>query len=1683
MRAIGQQAAAGFAESFNAEAKSRLGQVGQQAAAGLGQALTSHLAEHLASAAGPMKDVVSGLLGKLGSGGAAEAGEAGTAMGEAMTAGLVGVVALGVKQVADDVKNIAGLVETEFSAFGKVGTDAANTLMSSFSSVVEGRGPNVKAAFSVVEEAVHAGLQAPINLLNTEIDNTVGRIPIIGGAFKDVGDEATEALSSAFEVFDQFSELGGELLETLETVGDEWSNISRTIAGQTLGADSLDKYLNTVKDIAASGAVENIHDVTDSIGLLGQRLSDLDGGAGLTQQQLQELATTFAQGTELLGYKLNVDAVSAAFNDFEVPAEQTNDELLTLVNTARLTGSNFNDLMQQVNAGAPTFQALGYTLDQTTFTLGKINQELGSGAANRWVMGVANADERAHKLGLSWTDVLNILNDYVKAGDKAGGVDYLKGLGMGAKVAQTTIDEVAKGILVLPDQVQAAIDAVGPALHEPLEDVLDQTEDLKDRWESIGGQMTAALAPLATGITDALGKATAGVAAWVAQNQSTIVTFVGHLVDFFATAAIDIAGVLGDTLQAIGPIIGVVESMVVGALRTVLSTVETVTGALSHLPFVGDMFNDVHNAIIHALGALDDISKLDLGKWASEGGAALDHLATDVLPKLKTSWDANVVKAGDIDAIGQAFKRNFLDPAAGQTAPALQNAFQATKDGIKLLGDPSTWAGVHDQLAKLGIGLSFDNAGTVTGITAQTQAEADALKDYWTGQFGSDHPLPINVAVTQGPPMSNDDARAKAGLPSEITVPVTPGPAAAGVPAFAPGAPLPFTPGSTPPGSYTPGDLGSLMHPSGYVPIPAQITIHPAADLEPNDLFGKAGITSHYLGDVRGASPGITLPTGFDVRDGEPKSLSDLMDAIGIPSEATGPDGVLLNVGFNTPTGTPGATMPAGSAGAAPGGGSSSGVQWDLIAQHESGGNWSLPSDSQGRPYRGGLQILDSTWAQYGGTAYAPTADKATREQQIEIAEKIAAGQGGANAWPNTWQYGQPAASSGTPITGGAGDGTYAGIGATDNASTASPKHGGIPGAPSGMGQDVLAYMRNVMDQFNQQTGAHRTVTADYPGGPKGHPDDGADHSVRRALDISSGSTAEMDAFAAMIANNPVLRDATRQLIHNPDGDGGSTFTDAMNIIGGHLTNGWQTYGSGGEGMPGHANHDHWALQYAPGQGVPASGPNIVPADYTGGVPQVWNVDRVTTPGDPTTPAPTTPGSSYATVPPPPGMTPAAPGAPNAIQTPYGSFQYTFNMPDDQKALLTPEQRQKFDTWLQKYERNLEQQTSTQTEIDQAQQNLDTITAKKNAADGALTKAQANEPPMSDDDRTNWEKSNADFVKATTEAAAANKEYAEATKRLAAAQQRQHDEQTSSQIEGEAPPPWEKAQKDAKPDANAETLGKGLVKGIMQEFGFPDVFGKPFNEWGIVKLLAGGAGFGLNLMENMGSGNASQTPAGGSTGSSTGLGLLDGIIPSLKNVFQPPQGQAPGLPMIPQIPAPPAPGTPPAGTHPAALPGQPGTPNPPGPLVIPAGLPGPGRDTTHLAQPGVFSAAQNWLPGGLNPGLHMASAAEKVDGTTNAIAGLVGAGVGAAMGMAGIGGAPPPASTTAAAVGTTTPPQPPPPDNTGTGTTYNALNIPITLGALDPDSGRKFVNGVINGSGTGSSQTATVGGSLGTLMA
>jgi hypothetical protein len=70
---------------------------------------------------------------------------------------------------------------------------------------------------------------------------------------------------------------------------------------------------------------------------------------------------------------------------------------------------------------------------------------------------------------------------------------------------------------------------------------------------------------------------------------------------------------------------------------------------------------------------------------------------------------------------------------------------------------------------------------------------------------------------------------------------------------------------------------------------------------------------------------------------------------------------------------------------------------WSRLAHCESGGRWSV---NTGNGYYGGLQISPSTWRGHGGNKYASLPHRASKGQQVRVAERIKRNQGW-GAWPS----------------------------------------------------------------------------------------------------------------------------------------------------------------------------------------------------------------------------------------------------------------------------------------------------------------------------------------------------------------------------------------------------------------------------------------------------------------------------------------------------------------------------------------------------------------------------------------------------------------------------------------------------------------------------------------------------------
>ncbi|WP_369247128.1 transglycosylase family protein [Streptomyces sp. R41] len=127
------------------------------------------------------------------------------------------------------------------------------------------------------------------------------------------------------------------------------------------------------------------------------------------------------------------------------------------------------------------------------------------------------------------------------------------------------------------------------------------------------------------------------------------------------------------------------------------------------------------------------------------------------------------------------------------------------------------------------------------------------------------------------------------------------------------------------------------------------------------------------------------------------------------------------------------------------------GTTWDRVAECESGGAWSA---NDGNGYYGGLQLTQENWESYGGLEYAPSADQASRSQQIAVAEKVLDGQGFA-AWPTCGPLSGLSKDSGSvEVDTGVADDSSSSSSSTDSSGSSSSSAESGSSDSSGLGSD-----------------------------------------------------------------------------------------------------------------------------------------------------------------------------------------------------------------------------------------------------------------------------------------------------------------------------------------------------------------------------------------------------------------------------------------------------------------------------------------------------------------------------------------------------------------------------------------------------------------------------------------------------
>lgn len=187
----------------------------------------------------------------------------------------------------------------------------------------------------------------------------------------------------------------------------------------------------------------------------------------------------------------------------------------------------------------------------------------------------------------------------------------------------------------------------------------------------------------------------------------------------------------------------------------------------------------------------------------------------------------------------------------------------------------------------------------------------------------------------------------------------------------------------------------------------------------------------------------------------------------------------------------------------ATGASAATGTTWDHVAECESGGSWSA---NDGNGYYGGLQMSQENWEKYGGLEYAKTADLASRNQQIAVAEKLLADQGIA-AWPTCGLLnGLSKDSSSADVDTGVGSATPSTSGSSESSGSS-----GSSGSSNSSGSEESSGLLGALDGSSASPS------------PSATPSGGDDGSSKSAKKNSSGSEGSATEGAQPSGSSPVV--------------------------------------------------------------------------------------------------------------------------------------------------------------------------------------------------------------------------------------------------------------------------------------------------------------------------------------------------------------------------------------------------------------------------------------------------------------------------------------------------------------------------------------------------------------------------------
>ena len=330
-------------------------------------------------------------------------------------------------------------------------------------------------------------------------------------SFKNVALAATAIVGSLAAAGKAAYELGASFDEAYDTIR----------AGTGASGEAFEGLKNSMRNVARDSI-----GVGDDLGEIGTTLADLNTRLGLTGAPLETLTTQFQQ-LKNIGFEADINAVTGAFTQFGVAAEDMPGQLDALFQISQATGRGMDELVNNLTKSGPALQNFGFDLTESAGLLGALDK---AGLdADKTMQSMTKALSEIAKEGKDpqaelWGMIAKI-DDLTRAGKNAEAVDLANSI-FGARGGTGFVAAVQSGAFAYDDFMES-IGGSGDTINS----VAEETASFSEKWDQFKLRAMLALEPVATKIFDSMVPAVEAMWGGIETASEKLQEFTGWIKD------------------------------------------------------------------------------------------------------------------------------------------------------------------------------------------------------------------------------------------------------------------------------------------------------------------------------------------------------------------------------------------------------------------------------------------------------------------------------------------------------------------------------------------------------------------------------------------------------------------------------------------------------------------------------------------------------------------------------------------------------------------------------------------------------------------------------------------------------------------------------------------------------------------------------------------------------------------------------------------------------------------------------------------------------------------------------------------------------------------------------------------------------------------------------------------------